>query len=107
MPTVASKLCAWALAVHALPTLAMLTDIQITAVEPFAEGANFGDTGAYERVRGTYKGTLDPADARNKAIVNIDKAPRNTAGRVEYEAEFFLLRPVDAQRGSGKILYDV
>ena len=85
----------------------MLTDIQITAVEPFAEGTSFGNAGAYERVRGTYKGTLDPSDARNKAIVNIDKAPRNAAGRVEYEAEFFMLRPVDAQRGSGKILYDV
>ncbi len=85
----------------------MLTEINIVAVEPFADGAAFGATGAYERVRGTFKGALDPADARNKVIVNIDKAPRNAAGRVEYEAEFFMLRPVDAARGNGKILYDV
>ena len=58
-------------------------------------------------MRGTYKGTLDPADERNRAIVNLDKAPRNAQGRVEYEAEFFILRPVDAKRGSAKILYDV
>ncbi len=58
-------------------------------------------------MRGTYKGALDPFDARNKVIVNIDKAPRNAAGRVEYDGEFFILRPVDAARGSGKILYDV
>ena len=87
--------------------LAMLTELKITAVEPFADGAAFGNTGAYERVRGTFKGALDPADARNKAIVNIDKAPRNAAGRVEYEGEFFILRPVEAARGSGKLLYDV
>jgi len=86
---------------------AMLTDLKITAIEPFADGATFGASGAYERVRGTFKGALDPNDARNKAIVNIDKAPRNAAGRVEYEGEFFILRPADAARGSGKLLYDV
>ena len=85
----------------------MLTEIHVSAIEPFAAGASFGNTGPYERVRGTYKGTLAPSDARNKVIVNIDKAPRNAQGRVEYEAEFFILRPVDAPRGSGKILYDV
>jgi len=103
-----AKLCTFMLtALNALPTSAMLTEINITAVEPFADGASFGASGAYERVRGTFKGTLDPADARNKAIVNIDKAPRNAAGRVEYDGEFFILRPVDGARGSGKILYDV
>ena len=102
------NLCAFALSLtQSLPVFAMLTEIDIIAIEPFADGANFGATGAYERVRGTYKGTLDPLDARNKVIVNIEKAPRNAAGRVEYEAEFFILRPVDATRGSGKILYDV
>ena len=80
-------------------------------MEPFAEGSTFGpafgNAGIYERVRGTFKGELDPADARNKAIVNIDKAPRNAAGRVEYEADFFMLRPVEAARGNGKLIYDV
>lgn len=90
-----------------LPAHAMLTEINITAVEPFADGAAFGTTGAYERVRGTFKGALDPADARNKVIVNIDKAPRDAAGKVEYDGEFFILRPVDPSRGSGKLLYDV
>jgi hypothetical protein len=84
-----------------------VTEFNILAIEPFAEGARFGDAGAYERVRGTYKGELDPADARNRVIVNLDKAPRNAAGRVEYEADFFLLRPVDAARGNGKLIYDV
>ena len=107
MPMLRIVLCALVLAMHALPAFAMLTEIRITAVEPFAEGASFGDSGAYERVRGTFKGELDPSDARNKVIVNIDKAPRNAAGRVEYDGEFFILRPVDAARGSGKILYDV
>lgn len=86
---------------------ARVIEFNIVAVEPFAEGATFGNTGAYERVRGTFKGELDPADPRNKVIVNIDKAPRNAAGRVEYEADFFMLRPVEGARGNGKLVYDV
>ena len=85
----------------------MLTEINIAAVEPFAEGSTFGNAGAYERVRGTFKGELDPADARNKVIVNLEKAPRNTTGRVEYETDFFMLRPVEAARGNNKLIYDV
>ena len=42
-----------------------------------------------------------------RVIVNLDKAARNAAGRVEYEADFFILRPVDAARGNGKLIYDV
>jgi hypothetical protein len=88
-------------------TSAQVIEFHIAAVEPFAEGSTFGNAGAYERVRGTFKGELDPADPRNKVIVNIDKAPRNAAGRVEYEADFFMLRPVDAARGNNKLIYDV
>jgi len=96
-----------ALALVAAPAAARLTEINVASVERFANGARFGETGAYERVRGTFKGELDPADPRNRVIVNLDKAPKNAAGRVEYEADFFMLRPVDAARGNRKIFYDV
>ncbi len=106
-----SHLLLCALAAFAVGThpaaVARLTEFNIVAVEPFAEGSHFGPAGAYERVRGVFKGELDPADARNKVIVNLDKAPRNAAGRVEYEADFFMLRPVEAARGNGKLIYDV
>ena len=91
----------------AAPAAARVTEINAAAAEPFAAGANFGNTGAYERVRGTFKGELDPADARNRVIVNIDKAPRNARGMVEYEADFFIMRPADSARGNHKLIYDV
>ncbi len=100
-----AAICALYLA--AAPASARLTEITVTSVEPFADGAAFGDAGAYERVRGAFKGELDPADPRNRVIVNLEKAPRNAAGRVEYEADFYLLRPVDPARGNRKIIYDV
>jgi len=89
------------------PAAARLTAINTVSVEPFANGAGFGESGAYERVRGSFKGEIDPADPRNKVIVNLDKAPRNAQGRVEYEADFFILRPIDAARGNHKLIYDV
>ncbi len=100
-----AAICALYLA--AAPASARLTEITVTSVEPFADGAAFGDAGAYERVRGAFKGELDPTDPRNRVIVNLEKAPRNAAGRVEYEADFYLLRPVDPARGNRKIIYDV
>jgi hypothetical protein len=95
------------LAIAAAPAAARVTSINITTVEPFAESATFGETGTYERIKGTFRGELDPADPRNRVIVNLDKAPRNAAGKVEYEADFFMLRPADAARGNRKLLYDV
>lgn len=86
---------------------AMLTQITIESVEPFANGAAFGAAGAYERVVGTARGQVDPGDPRNRGIVNLEKAPRNARGWVEYATEFYLLRPADPAKGNGTILYEV
>jgi hypothetical protein len=104
---IAMRAALCALLIAATPAGARLTEIHVSTVEPFADGAAFGDAGAYERVKGTFKGELDPADPRNRVIVNLDKAPRNAAGRVEYEADFFILRPADAARANRKIIHDV
>jgi hypothetical protein len=86
---------------------ARITEIRIDAVEPFAEGQSFGAAGAYERVRGVAKGELDPKSPHNAVIVGLDKAPVNANRKVEYETDFFILRPVDAAKSSGVMLYEV
>jgi hypothetical protein len=92
-----------------LPLLAhaAITSVRVDRVEPFAAGATFGAAGSYERVVGVARGELDPADPRNAGIVNLDLAPRNARRRVEYETDFYLLRPVDPARGNGKLIYEV
>jgi Alpha/beta hydrolase domain len=85
----------------------MLLSIDITKIEPLADGAPFGQTGAYERVIGTARGEVDPNDPANKGIANIDKAPRNANGKVEYATDIFILRPKDPAKGNGRILYEV
>jgi hypothetical protein len=86
---------------------ARITEIRIDAVEAFAESRSFGAAGAYQRVRGVAKGELDPKSPHNAVIVDLDKAAVNANGKVEYETDFFILRPVDAAKGSGVMLYEV
>ena len=74
---------------------------------PVFGGAEFGAVGAYERLHGTAFCELDPAHALNAGIVNLDKAPRNARGRVEYQVDFRILKPIDLDRGNGWLLYDV
>ena len=50
---------------------------------------------------------LDPAHPLNAGIVNLDKAPRNARGNVEYQSEFRILKPLDLARGNGWLVYDV
>src|SRR5580698_6280457 len=89
------------------PAWARIIEIRIGTIEPFAEGQPFGEAGTYERVTGTAKGELDPQAAQNRDIVGLDKAPHNARGFVEYETDFFMLRPLDPARGNGVIFYEV
>ena len=85
----------------------MLLSLDIERIEALADGAPFGDAGAYERVIGRAKGEVDPRDPANKSIALIDKAPLNADGKVEYATDIFILRPKDPARGNGRILYEV
>ncbi len=84
-----------------------ITKIEITESFDFADGHQFGTAGAYVRVKGVAYGTLDPAAPCNAGIVDLDRAPRNPQGLVEYATDFDLLRPKDPARGSGILVYDV
>lgn len=85
----------------------MLLSFEIEKIEPLADGALFGEVGAYERVIAVAKGEVDPTLPANSGIALIDKAPRNAAGKVEYATSVFILRPKDPARGNGRILYEV
>src|SRR5947209_655252 len=61
----------------------------------------------WERLTGKAFGELDPAHPLNAVIMDIDHAPRNAHGRVEYSATFTLLIPRDLSRASGVLWYEV
>jgi hypothetical protein len=84
----------------------MLTRLVIQRREPFADGHEFPVTGAYEKLVGKIYGEVDPKNRLNRIIVDLDKAPRNRRGRVEYSSDLFILKPVDMARGNRKIFFD-
>ncbi len=103
------NLCISAVVVAALAGMAHgeLVSLEWHTREPFAAGKSFGDAGPYERLVGVARFAVDPTHPRNKAIVDLDKAPRNDKGLVEFAADVFILKPADPARGNGALLYDV
>ncbi len=91
----------------AAPAHARITRIEIEKVEsPTFGGASFGNTGQYEKLTGKAYGELDPNHELNLGVALLDKAPRNTAGRVEYSVDILILKPVDMSRGNRTLIYD-
>ena len=61
---------------------------------------------SYELIRGVVHFTLDPSDSVNEMITDLAYAPRNSAGLVEYSADFKLLIP-SQDIANGGLLYMV
>ncbi|MGH8206030.1 MAG: hypothetical protein ACRETK_04570, partial [Steroidobacteraceae bacterium] len=63
-------------------------------------GASFGAVGRYELLVGTAYGELDALDPHDRLIQDLQLAPRDAHGRVEYSMDVVILKPVDASRGN-------
>src|SRR5215472_5664723 len=86
---------------------AEVTRVEISSKQDVLNGKSFGAAGAYEKLWGKAYFTADPNNPHNKIIVDLDKAPRNGRGTVEFSADLLILRPKDALRGNGVVLLDV
>lgn len=87
---------------------ARITQLVVTRIEtPTFGGASFGTAGAYEKITARAYGEVDPALPANALMTDIQFAPRNARGMVEYQTDVFILKPLDPAKGSGKIFYDV
>ena len=81
--------------------------IEVDARHDVADGRAYGLAGSYEALRGMVHFEVDPANPANRVITDIDLAPRNDRGMVEFRSNFFLLKPTDVARGNGTVLYEV
>ncbi len=86
---------------------ARITHIEITKTEPAFGGQSFGDVGPYEHLTSRVTGELDPADPANSGIQDINLAPRNARGMVEYVTNVELLKPVEMARGNRILFFEV
>lgn len=76
----------------------------VTATEDFP--GSYGGVGGYEKLTGKLSGEIDPADKHNAIIQDLELAPVNARGMVEYTTEFVLLKPKDMSKAGGILRYD-
>lgn len=100
-----------ALSLCITPASARVTRIVIDEkISPaFCKGTTcttYGDIGHYEQISGRAYGELDPNDALNKGIQDIELA-KDAEGKVRYVATFVITKPVDMSKASGLMWHDV
>jgi hypothetical protein len=86
---------------------ARVVRLRIERREPVLNGRPSGAAGPYEKLVGRVDFGLDPTLPRNGNIIDLTLAPRNTRGEVESSADFYMLKPLDARRGNGRLFYEV
>jgi hypothetical protein len=94
-------------AVAATPVSADVVRIEVQSRGDLAAGMTFGAAGSYEKISGRIYFAVDPAVPANRIVADLDKAPRNAAGKVEFSSDFFLIKPKQIERGNGAVLYEV
>ncbi len=86
---------------------ARITKVQVTTLEsPTFGGHAWPDVGQYEKLVGKAFGEVDPLDPKNALIVDIQLAPRNARGNVEYSFDFYILKPIDLSKGADRVMYE-
>jgi hypothetical protein len=86
---------------------ARITRIEITQVEsPTFGGYSWPGVGQYEKLVGKAYGEVNPTDRRNAVIVDIEHAPVNSGGNVEYAFNFYILKPINLKNGNRRVMYE-
>ena len=81
-------------------------ELSITERFSFADGHEFGSTGAYERFVGRANFALDPEAPAQRGITDLAKAPTDAEGLVRFTGDFSILQPVDPARGNRRLFFD-
>ena len=88
---------------------ARITRIEIDTARsqsPTFGGFSWPGVGQYEKIVGKAFGEVNPHDRQNRVIVDIEFAPTNARGNVEYAFNFYILKPIDLSRGADKMMYE-
>jgi hypothetical protein len=80
--------------------------LEFDSKTPFAGGKSFGSVGPYERLIGMVSFAIDPNEKDLPFICDLEFAPRNADGLVEFKAVLEIVKPVDLSRGNRKLLFD-
>ena len=84
-----------------------VTRIEIISRTDVLGNRSFGSSGPYELILARVYYAVDPDNPQNQLVVDLDKAPRNARGLVEFSSDLYILAPKDPRRGNGALLYSV
>jgi hypothetical protein len=84
-----------------------VTKLEIKSRSPFASGMTFAGIGSYEQLDGSVHFAVDPNDLANASITDLELAPHDAAGLVQFSADCRILHPVEPHLGNRRILFDV
>jgi hypothetical protein len=88
-------------------TINPTTDATAPSEMPTFEAKTFGAVGTYDKIRGTAAGKLDPKDPKNADITDIALAPTDANGLVDYNVDFYILKPSDLTKGNHKVFFEL
>src|SRR5689334_6127213 len=86
---------------------AEVTRVEITSRQDVLGGKAFGSVGPYEKLTGKVYFAVSPDNPRNRIIADLDKAPRNSQGKVEFSSDLFIIKPKEPAHGNGVLFFDV
>jgi hypothetical protein len=86
--------------------LAILAHAAVTRVE-ITQRADYQANANYEEITGKIYFAVDPNLPANKIIVDVDRAPRNAQGLVEFSADLYVLKPKNPAKSNGTALFEV
>jgi hypothetical protein len=85
---------------------ARITHLQILTRGTAFGGHSFAGVGQYEFITGIATGEVDPNNPQNSLITDLQLAPKNPAGHVVYQHNFYILQPLDGSKGNRKMMYE-
>ena len=102
-----SALLGLALALAPSPGGAEVTRVDIQRREDVLGGKAFGSVGRLREDRRQGPLRRRSGDPRNRIIADLDKAPKNAQGKVEFSSDLYIIKPKDPARGNGVVFFDI
>jgi hypothetical protein len=90
-----------------LTSTAEVTNVALLERSDVLDGISMHKAGPYERIIAKAHFAIDPEMPINRIITDIQHAPRNEHGQVEFSADLYVLKPRDPAKSNGTLLFEV
>src|SRR5258707_351992 len=99
--TVGTAVAALMMGLAPQTTQGEVTRVEISSRQDVLGGKAFGAVGAYEKLTGKVYFAVSVGNPHNRIIADLDKAPRNAQGKVEFSSDLFIVKPKDPAHANG------